>query len=93
MRVRRTRRAWLAAVAAGSALAALPAAVRAAADGRPRDEDHRAWQHGIDLLRVDGKLLLIWGSAGNPPRPKLGGDWPHDIYNACLLYTSPSPRD
>jgi len=48
------------------------------------DEDHRAWQHGIDLLRVDGRLLLIWGSAGNPPRPKLGGDWPHDIYNAWL---------
>lgn len=85
MRVRRTRRAWLAAVAAGGALAALPAAVRAAAgDGRPRDEDHRAWQHGIDLLRVDGKLLLIWGSAGNPPQPQLGGDWPHDIYFAWI---------
>jgi hypothetical protein len=47
-------------------------------------EDHRAWQHGIDLLRVNGRLLLIWGSAGNPPRPNLGGAWPHDIYYAWL---------
>ncbi|MDB5805206.1 MAG: hypothetical protein JWN73_2528 [Betaproteobacteria bacterium] len=43
-------------------------------------EDHRAWQHGIDLLRVGDRLLLVWGSAGNPPRPNLGGDWPHDVY-------------
>jgi len=43
-------------------------------------EDHRAWQHGIDLLRVGERLLLVWGSAGNPPRPNLGGAWPHDIY-------------
>jgi len=47
-------------------------------------EDHRAWQHGVDLLWVGPKLLLVWGSAGNPPRPNLGGDWQHDIYYAWL---------
>jgi hypothetical protein len=47
-------------------------------------EDHRAWQHGIDLIRVGDRLLVVWGSAGNPPRPNLGGDWPHDIYAAWL---------
>jgi hypothetical protein len=56
---------------------------RAEGGDSPR-EDHRAWQHGIELLRVEGRLLLIWGSAGNPPRPNLGGDWPHDIYYAWL---------
>ncbi|HEY4373223.1 MAG TPA: hypothetical protein VGN52_14935 [Burkholderiales bacterium] len=63
---------------AGTALAL--AGARLPARAGDEDEDHRAWQHGIDLLRVDGRLLLIWGSAGNPPRPNLGGDWPHDIY-------------
>ena len=47
-------------------------------------DDHRAWQHGIDLLRVDGKLLAVWGSAGNPPRPRLGRDWQHDVYYAWI---------
>lgn len=47
-------------------------------------EDHRAWQHGVDLVRVGDKFLLVWGSAGNPPRPNLGGDWPHDVYYAWL---------
>ena len=47
-------------------------------------EDHRAWQHGIDLVRVGDKLLLVWGSPGNPPHPNLGGDWQHDIYYAWL---------
>jgi hypothetical protein len=47
-------------------------------------EDHRAWQHGIDLIPVGNKLLLVWGSAGNPPHPNLGGDWPHDVYYAWL---------
>lgn len=48
------------------------------------EEDHRAWQHGIDLIRVGERLLLVWGSAGNPPRPNPGGDWPHDVYYAWL---------
>jgi hypothetical protein len=93
-----TRRRALAAGAGAAALALGPAPWRRALaqvgaargdSGRgdssdyPR-EDHRAWQHGIELLRVEGRLLLIWGSAGNPPRPNLGGDWPHDIYYAWL---------
>ena len=47
-------------------------------------EDHRAWQHGVDLIRVGGRLLAVWGSAGNPPKSNLGGDWPHDVYYAWL---------
>lgn len=47
-------------------------------------EDHRAWQHGIDILQVGDQRLVVWGSAGNPPRPNLGGDWTHDIYYAWL---------
>jgi hypothetical protein len=47
-------------------------------------EDHRAWQHGVDLIRVGEKLLLVWGSPGNPPRANPGGDWQHDVYYAWL---------
>ena len=47
-------------------------------------EDHRAWQHGVDLIRVGGKLLVVWGSPGNPPKPNVGGDWQHDVYYAWI---------
>src|SRR3954471_23829781 len=53
-----------------------------------RAEDHRAWQHGIDLLRVGPRLLLVWGSPGNPPVPNIGGDWQHDVYYAWLPETT-----
>jgi hypothetical protein len=46
--------------------------------------DHRAWQHGIDLIPVGGRLLVVWGSPGNPPRANPGGRWQHDIYYAWL---------
>jgi len=49
-----------------------------------RTEDHRAWQHGINVLQVGDQRLVVWGSAGNPPRPNLGGNWTHDIYYAWL---------
>ena len=49
-----------------------------------RAEGDQAWQHGIDLIRVGDKLLVVWGSSGNPPRPNLGGDWQHDVYYAWL---------
>ncbi|HEY0269082.1 MAG TPA: hypothetical protein VGC12_07605 [Methyloradius sp.] len=44
------------------------------------DEDHRAWQHGVNLIAVGEKLLLVWGSPGNPPQANVGGDWQHDVY-------------
>ena len=68
----------------------LALAVGASASGE-RTEDHRAWQHGIDLIRVGDKLLVVWGSAGNPPRPNLGGDWQHDVYHAWL--NTPATED
>lgn len=69
--------------ARGLLLLLLGLAALACAAAGPED-DHRAWQHGVDLLRVDGKLLVVWGSAGNPPRPNLGGDWQHDVYYAWV---------
>lgn len=42
--------------------------------------DHRAWQHGMELLKLDGKNLLIWSSWGNPPIANPEPDWEHDIY-------------
>lgn len=75
------------AFACGFLLLALAAPV---ARGAEPAADHRAWQHGIDLIRVGDRLLLVWGSAGNPPRPNLGGAWPHDVYYAWL---NPDTRD
>jgi hypothetical protein len=48
------------------------------------DEDHRAWQHGVDVLRVGERFLVVWGSPGNPPQANPGGDWQHDVFYAWL---------
>lgn len=57
-------------------------------------EDHRAWQHGVELLKLNGKNILIWGSWDNPPVASPGQDWKHDIYYAsmdsCGKITPPS---
>jgi hypothetical protein len=58
-------------------------AALAAAAAEP-SEDHRAWQHGVDVLRVGDRLLVVWASPGNPPRANPGGDWQHDVYYAWL---------
>ena len=58
--------------------------VSAAPDAPGPEGDHRAWQHGVNLVMVGGKLLVVWGSAGDPPQPNLGGAWPHDVYYAWL---------
>lgn len=47
---------------------------------KPPAADRRAWQHGIELLTINGKNLLIWSSWGNPPTANPGHDWEHDIY-------------
>ena len=58
------------------------------------EEDHRAWQHGIELLSLNGKSLLIWSSWGNPPASNPGKDWEHDIYyswiDSCANMAAPS---
>lgn len=54
------------------------------ADAGEPEADHRAWQHGIELIPVGDRLLLVWGSPGNPPHANPGGDWEHDIYYAWV---------
>ena len=50
-----------------------------------RDEiDPRAFAHGIELVKLNHKLLLLWSSWGNPPNPKRGVGWEHDIYYSWL---------
>jgi hypothetical protein len=67
-----------------SALFLLLGLAAAGVAAHEQEQDHRAWQHGVNLIQVGGKLLMVWGSAGNPPRPNLGGDWPHDVYYAWV---------
>lgn len=67
---------------------ALTFGVSVALDPTVPEGDHRAWQHGVNLVKVGEKLLVVWGSAGNPPRPNLGGAWPHDVYYAWLDVSS-----
>jgi hypothetical protein len=85
-KVTRPLRVLLGVLAAAKALRR-PIAVSlliAAAFSAAATEDHRAWQHGINLLKIDGRYLLIWSSWGNPPQPRLPGDWEHDIYYSWL---------
>jgi hypothetical protein len=49
-----------------------------------KGEDHRAWQHGVNLVRVGDRLLVVWSSPGNPPHANPGGDWQHDVYYSWL---------
>jgi hypothetical protein len=55
------------------------------ASGEPYT-DHRAWQHGIDLVPVGNRWLIVWSSWGNPPSPQPApdGDWSHDVYYSWL---------
>lgn len=48
--------------------------------------DHRAWQHGINLLHVNGRWLVIWSSWGAYPEPvpTPEGNWAHDVYYSWL---------
>src|SRR5438552_2884387 len=53
--------------------------------------DHRAWQHGISLLIVNGRWLVVWSSWNNPPRPEINpnGNWSHDVFYSWLDPRSP----
>src|SRR5438067_12524650 len=48
--------------------------------------DHRAWQHGIDLIPVGQRHLLIWSSWGNPPAPVPSSTehWHHQVYTCWI---------
>ncbi len=47
------------------------------------DEDSRAYMHGVNLLQVEDKTLLIFSSNGYPPTLP-GDEWDHDIYYSWL---------
>ena len=52
--------------------------------------DDRAYQHGIDFLRVPGgQIGMIWSSAGNPPTSP-AGSWTHDIYYSWITPGDPA---
>ncbi len=53
--------------------------------------DHRAWQHGLDLVKVGPRHLLVWSSWGDTPdpTPNPGGNWSHDVYYSCLDPNNP----
>ncbi len=53
--------------------------------------DHRAWQHGMNLLKVGSRYLLVWSSWGNPPRPVINpeGNWEHDVFYSWLDPSNP----
>ncbi len=46
-------------------------------------EDSRAYMHGVNLLQVEDKTLLIFSSNGYPPTLP-GDEWDHDIYYSWL---------
>ncbi|MCR6629883.1 MAG: hypothetical protein NVV74_07415 [Magnetospirillum sp.] len=54
------------------------------AAGSARAEDPRAWQHGIDIVRMPGgSSLLLWSSSGMVPTgPGTDGNWTHDVFVA-----------
>lgn len=56
------------------------------------EEDHRAWQHGLEWIKHDGKDFLIWSSWGNPPIETPGQDWEHDIYQSRIDPCTPIVR-
>jgi len=53
--------------------------------------DPRAYQHGIDFLKLpDGNYILIWSSSGIPPVGEdSNGEWSHDIYYSKIDLQNP----
>lgn len=56
------------------------------------EEDLRAYQHGIELIkRTNGTYWLLWSSAGNPPKAGTR-NWTHDVYYSLIDPSNPSIR-
>lgn len=61
----------------------LPAIQNPEPIGFPRSGDHRAYMHGIDMLQVGEKTLVVFSSDSYPP-VRSRGDWHHDIYHSWI---------
>ena len=49
----------------------------------PEFADRRAYLHGVNLLSVDDRYLLVFSSNGYPPR-RGGESWGHDVFYAWI---------
>lgn len=75
-----------------STVLSLPSPIIVKDDPHAFYTDHRAWQHGINIVRVGGKEMIVWSSWGNPPAPQPNpeGNWEHDVYYSWLDPKHPS---
>jgi hypothetical protein len=78
--------AWAAMIVVVGILAPLagPVTQEAAAAEQPKSEsvDHRQYLHGVNLIPVDERYLLVFSSNSYPPR--LGTRWDHDIFYSWI---------
>lgn len=83
--------AWAAMIVAAGILAPVtePAAQGTAAVEQPDSEsvDRRRYLHGVNLIPVDERYLLVFSSNSYPPR--LGTRWDHDIFYSWIDPTDP----
>ncbi|MEA4896657.1 MAG: hypothetical protein VB065_03510 [Eubacteriales bacterium] len=47
------------------------------------EEDHRGYSHGVNLLQVGDRPILVFSSNGYPPTTS-GEEWAHDVFCAWL---------
>ena len=93
-----TRRDFLLNGVASASILALPRTARAAT---PRFDGLNARQAAVQLAPPSYPTTEIWGYDGTMPGPELRiaqgtrvqRSFLNDLPQACLLYTSPSPRD
>jgi hypothetical protein len=73
------------------AVPAYYSAAKAADSAAEPFTDHRAWQHGINLLKVGDRHLLVWSSWGETPKPipNPEGNWAHDVYYSWIDPNNP----
>lgn len=83
-----TRRAVLKTISAGAATVAFPWHALA----KEERLDPRAYAHGLDIVTLNDKPLMIWSSWGYPPQPTGAPNWEHDVYCASLEAARPVVR-
>lgn len=56
----------------------------------PANTDHREWMHGMDIVKHNGKDLVVFSSNNYLPTNPGGGEWVHNIYTGALDVCNPS---